>query len=119
MSNFYSPQNITTYNTRQAEQAQQQAAAEQATAQRAAAEQQGALVQNVGPAVVAMIRKYTDGYVRADYDQVQRDFLSVYPSATYSDYHETVEALIQSGHIQTARGPEGLMGVRSVYMYAV
>jgi hypothetical protein len=49
---------------------------------------------------------------------VQRDFLTAYPSATPDDFRETVDALIQSGRIATARGPEGLMGVRSVYLYA-
>jgi hypothetical protein len=118
MSNFWSPQNISTYNSRQAEQAAAAEQAAQAAAQQEAEQQRGVLVQNVGPAVVAMVRKYTDGYVRADYDQVQRDFLVAYPTATYGDFSETVDALIQSGHIQTARGPEGLMGVRSVYLYA-
>ncbi|TQE26414.1 hypothetical protein Sipo8835_29240 [Streptomyces ipomoeae] len=118
MSNFWSPQNISTYASRQAE---QQAAAEQAAqaaAQQEAEQHRATLVQNVGPAVIAMVRKYTDAYVRADFDQVQRDFLAAYPSATYGDFRETVDALIQSGHIQTARGQEGLMGVRSVYLYA-
>jgi hemoglobin-like flavoprotein len=118
MSNFWSPQNIATYHDRQAD---RQAAAEQAAqaaAAQAAAERQADMVQAVGPAVASMVRKYTDAYVRADYDQVQRDFLTAYPSATPDDFRETVDALIQSGRIATARGPEGLMGVRSVYLYA-
>ncbi|MFI5977998.1 hypothetical protein [Streptomyces sp. NPDC051452] len=118
MSNFWTPQNLATYNSRQAEHA---AAAEQA-AQAAAAEQaqqhRSDLVHNVGPAAIAMIRKYTDGYVRADYDQVQRDFLVAFPSATRNDFRETVDALIQSGHIMVARGEEKTMGARSVYLYA-
>jgi hypothetical protein len=118
MSNFYSTQNITAYNARQVEQQSAAAQAAQASAQQQAEEQRGALVQNVGPALVAMVRKYTDTYVRADYDQVERDFLVAFPAATKNDFLQTVDALIQSGHIQTARGPEGLMGVRSVYLYA-
>jgi hypothetical protein len=118
MSNFYSAQNITAYNSRQADQQAAAYQAAQAAAQQQAEQHRSDLVQNVGPTVVAMIRKYTDGYVRADYDQVQRDFLVAYPTATYGDFSETVNALIQSGQIQTARGPEGLMGVRSVYLYA-
>jgi t-SNARE complex subunit (syntaxin) len=119
MSNFWSPQNISTYADRQAEHAAAAEQAAQAAAQQQAEEQRGALVQNVGPALVAMIRRYTNGYVHAEYDQVQRDFLVAFPSATKEDFAQTVNALVQSGHIMTRKGPDtGIMGTRTSFLYA-
>lgn len=116
MSDFWSPQSINAYHSRQAE---QQAQAQQAQQAEQAAQQQDYL-RVVGNALVGIISRYTDNDTRADTDQVEREFRAMFPQAGPGDFRQSVDALKRE-HVlyEVMSDRPGFMGQQRTHLYAL